>query len=95
MAQGLSCSGAREIFPDQGLNPCLLHSQADSLPLRHQVSPGGVLQTTQAQLLKPLKPATTLKLNKGEIKFILTSSSNWGHSEVSVNKLMDFQCTFL
>ena len=27
------------IFPDQGSNPCLLHWQADSLPLSHQGSP--------------------------------------------------------
>ena len=27
----LSCSAACETFPDQGLNPCLLHWQADSL----------------------------------------------------------------
>ena len=27
-----------EIFPDCGLNPCLLHWQVDSLPLRHQGS---------------------------------------------------------
>ena len=27
------------IFPSQGSNPCLLHWQADSLPLRHQGSP--------------------------------------------------------
>ena len=33
---GLSCSSACGIFPDQGLNPCLLHGQADSLPLSHQ-----------------------------------------------------------
>ena len=26
---------ARGILPDQGLNPCLLHSQADSSPLSH------------------------------------------------------------
>ena len=25
----------QEIFPTQGLNPCLLHLQADSLPLSH------------------------------------------------------------
>ena len=30
---GLRCSMARESFPDQGSNPCLLHWQADSLPL--------------------------------------------------------------
>ena len=35
----LSCSTARGIFPDQGSNPCLLHWQADSLPLSHQGSP--------------------------------------------------------
>ena len=30
---------ARGIFPDQGLNPSLLHWQADSLLLSHQGSP--------------------------------------------------------
>ena len=30
VAYGLSCSAACEIFPDQGLNPCPLHWQADS-----------------------------------------------------------------
>ena len=33
---GLSCSLAYWIFPHQGSNPCLLHWQADFLPLRHQ-----------------------------------------------------------
>ena len=32
-------SSSREIFPTQGLNPCLLHWQADSLPLSHLGSP--------------------------------------------------------
>ena len=36
---GLSCSEARAIFLDQGLNPCPLHWQADSYPLNHQRSP--------------------------------------------------------
>ena len=35
----LSCSAARGIFLDQGSNPCPLHWQADSSPLRHQGSP--------------------------------------------------------
>ena len=39
MAHGLSCSAARGILPDQGPNPCPLHWQADSQPLRHQGSP--------------------------------------------------------
>ena len=34
-----SCSTACGIFPDQGLNPCPLHWQADSQPPRHQGSP--------------------------------------------------------
>ena len=34
-----SCSAACGIFPDQGSNPCNLHQQADSQPLRHQGSP--------------------------------------------------------
>ena len=40
VAHGPSCSAACGIFPDQGLNPCPLHCQADSQPLRHQGSPG-------------------------------------------------------
>ena len=39
VAHGPSRSVACGIFPDQGSNPCLLHWQADSQPLRHQGSP--------------------------------------------------------
>ena len=39
LADGPSCSAACGIFPDQGSNPCPLHWQADSQPLRHQGSP--------------------------------------------------------
>ena len=39
VARGPDCSAARGILPDQGSNPCLLHWQADSQPLRHQGSP--------------------------------------------------------
>ena len=35
----LRCSTAHVIFPDQVLNPRLLHRQMDSLPLSHQGSP--------------------------------------------------------
>ena len=38
-AQELSCSVARGIPPDQGLNPRPPHWQADPQPLRHQGSP--------------------------------------------------------
>ena len=43
VAHGLSCSVACGIFPDQGSNPCPLHWPADSQPLRHQESPGIIL----------------------------------------------------
>ena len=36
VAHRFSRSAASGIFPDQGLNLCLLHWQADSLPLSHQ-----------------------------------------------------------
>ena len=39
VAHGLSYSAACGILPDQGSNPCPLHWQADSQPLRHQESP--------------------------------------------------------
>ena len=39
VAHGLSCSMACGIFPDQGLNPFLLHWQVDSLPLSDLESP--------------------------------------------------------
>ena len=38
VAHGPSCSATCGIFPDQGSNPCPLHWQADSQPLRHQGS---------------------------------------------------------
>ena len=45
VAHGPSCSVACGIFPDQGLNPCALHWQADSQPLGHQGSPQGFFFT--------------------------------------------------
>ena len=39
VAHGPSHSAACGIFPEQGSNPCPLHWQADSQPLRHQGSP--------------------------------------------------------
>ena len=39
VAYGPSYSAACGILPDQGSNPCPLHWQADSQPLRHQGSP--------------------------------------------------------
>ena len=34
-----SCFSTCGIFPDQGMNPCLLHWQMDSLPMSHQGKP--------------------------------------------------------
>ena len=45
VAHGPSCSVACGIFPDQDSNPCSLHWQADSQPLRHQGSPGSALES--------------------------------------------------
>ena len=39
VAHGLSCSAARGILLEQRSNPCPLHWQADSHPLRHQGAP--------------------------------------------------------
>ena len=63
VAHGPSCSAACGIFPDQGSNPCPLHWQADSQPLRHQgsteflilnqeLSPRGVLSAIHSILLQ-------------------------------------------
>ena len=49
VAHGPSCSAACEIFPDQGSNPCPLHWQADSQPLRHQGSPWLILMFNKAK----------------------------------------------
>ena len=43
VAHGISCSVACGILPDQGLNPCFLHWQVDSLPLSHPGSLQGLL----------------------------------------------------
>ena len=43
VAHGPSRSTACGILPDQGSNPCPLHWQADSQPLRHQGSPKLIL----------------------------------------------------
>ena len=46
VAHGPSCSAACGILPDQGSNPCPLHWQADSQPLRHQGSPPIIFNMT-------------------------------------------------
>ncbi|KAJ8781153.1 hypothetical protein J1605_011137 [Eschrichtius robustus] len=53
VAHGPSCSAACGIFPDQGSNPCPLHWQADSQPLRHQESPSNSLLYPFTPVLGP------------------------------------------
>ena len=55
VAHGPSCSAACGIFPDRGSNPCPLHWQADSQPLRHQGSP---LKKFLMKELKKYTPVT-------------------------------------
>ena len=45
-----SCSAACGIFPDQGSNPCALHWQADSQPLRHQGSPSAFFKDSYSMV---------------------------------------------
>ena len=54
VAHGRSCSAACGIFPDQGSNPCPLHWQADSQPLRHQGSPRVILDLTKGFIIGSL-----------------------------------------
>ena len=54
VAHGPSCSAACGILPDQGSNPCPLHWQADSQPLRHQGSPKCIFDLRHFQLMMGL-----------------------------------------
>ena len=67
VAHGPSCSAACGIFPDQGWNPCPLHWQADSQPLRHQGSPVCVcfffFFLVQMRTLRPREEVTCPRLN--------------------------------
>ena len=58
VAHGLSRSAQCGILPDQGSNPCPLHWQADSQPLRHQgrPSPRTLLNNVFALLFHCLLP---------------------------------------
>ena len=50
------CSTACGIFPDQGSNPCPLHWQADSQPLRHLGSPHFITLITLSYNKKKKNP---------------------------------------
>ncbi|XP_066872761.1 kidney mitochondrial carrier protein 1 isoform X2 [Kogia breviceps] len=60
-AHGPSRSAARGILPDRGTNPCPLHRQADSQPLRHQGSPSFLLILEQHNIV--------IYINIGDLQF--------------------------
>ena len=75
---GLHCSTACGSLPDQGLNLCPLHWQADSLPLSHQGSPW------MLTLVSKFLPETILWHSHLPLKkpFQLCSNCNWVKYEV-------------
>ena len=99
MAHGFSCPAAHGIFPDQGSNPCLLHWQADSLPLSHQGSP-----PTQFIFLKPCvlnltpvpcqrrqwHPTPVLLPGKSHGRRSLVGCSPWGCEESDMTDRLHF-----
>ena len=64
----LSCSTVCGIFSDQGWNPCLLHGQADSLPLSHHGSPQLLLDICRVQsaVLRVARELTEQHFGLGE-----------------------------
>ena len=75
----LGCSAACGTFPDQGSNPCLLHWQADSLPLSHPGSPPVLIFKVIHRfwnLRNIIKLSSYLKLKKRKVAKHL--SACWG-----------------
>ena len=70
VAHGPSCSAACGIFPEQGSNPCPLHWQADSQPLRYQGSPNVlswmIINLQGSPILFSLLQSPTLSLSEGQ-----------------------------
>ena len=79
MMHRLCCSAACGIFPDQGSNPCLLHWQADSLPVSYQGSPrlkiliSGCVSPDLSPGLSETNPTESLTKTMGG--FLLSPSS--------------------
>ena len=70
---GLSCSTAPGIFPGQGLNPCLLHCQADSSPLSHQGGPLNACFSFSSPLTRFSRDSSLLRIRKRSAKRRLKS----------------------
>ena len=86
VAHGPSCSAACGILPDQGSNPCPLHWQADSQPLRHQGSPGSCL----------LKPHNVVALKRcSQITTIILVVTNLSEGSLCPESLRKLAAHFL
>ena len=57
MVHGFSCSAACGIFPDRGLNPCLLHWQADPVPVNQRTYVKCLNQTCLLSFIYSLLPS--------------------------------------
>ena len=76
----IGCSEACGIFPDQGLDLCLLHWQADSLPLDHQGSPRRTDSEAEAPILWP-PDAKCWLVGKDPV-----AGKDWGQEEKRVTE---------
>ena len=80
VAHGPSCSAACGIFPDQGSNPCPLHWQEDSQPLRHQGSPHAHLLAAKEVVIFIWWPCTRLESGVLPLRMGPSTHSNYVHS---------------
>ena len=77
-----------EDLPDQGLNPCLLHWQADALPLSHLGSP-----STSNVLSNELGTQAT---GRAEDAFLRNQQNHrrFGHTKYSILQRLNINCSF-
>ncbi|KAJ8789945.1 hypothetical protein J1605_021643 [Eschrichtius robustus] len=71
-----SCSAACGIFPDQGSNPCPLHWQADSQPLRPQGSPFVVFLIQLKKLIFYKPNCAECRVEKVTVYFVPIGNSD-------------------
>ena len=88
VAHGTSHSAACGILPDQGSNPCPLHWQADSQPLRHQGSPHLFIFAFISFALGDISPQILLQ-------FISKSARSFMVSGLTVRSLIHSEFIFV
>ena len=76
------------IFPTQGSNPCLLHWQADSLPLSHLESPRKLLQNS-----KYMAWARSVRTREGEEGRLLVSFEGGWSQEDRLGRIWEIKGT--